>query len=165
TANAVVYQGGTPVFADVQPDCLLIDPAQLAARISPRTRAVIAVDFAGQACDYETLQDLCRQHGLALVADACHALGASRRGRPVGSWADLSTFSFHPVKPLTTAEGGMVTTDDAARAARMRRFRNHGIDTDHRQRETQGSWYYEMVELGYNYRLSDLHCGLGLVQL
>jgi perosamine synthetase len=165
TANCVVYQGGTPVFADVDSDTLLLDPASTADRIGPRTRAIIAVDYAGQPCDYDALRDLASRHRLALVSDACHSLGAANRGRPVGSLADLSTFSFHPVKSITTGEGGMITTDDAALARRMRTFRNHGITTDHRQREQANSWYYEMAELGYNYRLSDVQCALGLSQL
>ncbi len=165
TANCVVYCGGTPVFADVDPDTLLIDPASVEERITPRTRALIAVDYAGQPCDYGALTELARRHRLTLVADACHAVGATYRGRPAGSLAELSCFSFHPVKPLTTGEGGMVTTDDPERARRMRCFRNHGITTDHRQREQAGSWFYEMVELGYNYRLTDLQCALGLSQL
>ena len=165
TANAVLYQGGTPVFADVGRDTLLLDPADVAKRITPRTRAIAAVDYAGQPCDYGALRALAEMHGLALVADACHAPGASYHGRAVGTLADLSTFSFHPVKHLTTAEGGMITTDDAELARRMRSFRNHGITTDHRQREERGSWAYEMVELGYNYRLSDLQCALGGSQL
>ncbi|HIJ90251.1 MAG: UDP-4-amino-4,6-dideoxy-N-acetyl-beta-L-altrosamine transaminase [Desulfobulbaceae bacterium] len=165
TANCVVYQGGTPVFADVDPDTLLIDPADVALKITPRTRAIIAVDYAGQPCDYDALRDLARVHGLALVADGCHSLGGSYRGRRVGTLADLTVFSFHPVKHITTGEGGMVVTDNRELAARMRRFRNHGIDTDHRQRETVGTWAYQMVELGYNYRLTDLQAALGTSQL
>jgi perosamine synthetase len=165
TANCVCYRGGTPVFADVGPETLLVDPLSVAARLTPKTRAVIAVDYAGQPCDYAALQALADRHGLALVADACHAVGATYHGRPVGSLAALSTFSFHPVKPMTTGEGGMITTDDATLAQRMRTFRNHGITTDHRQREAAGSWFYEMVELGFNYRLTDLQCALGLAQL
>ena len=165
SANCVVYQGGTPVFADVEPGTLLLDPARVAPLIGPRTKAIVAVDYAGQPCDYGALGALARDHGLALVADACHALGACEGGRPVGALAELNTFSFHPVKHIACGEGGMVTTDDAQRAAAMRRFRNHGITTDHRQRERQGSWFYEMVELGFNYRLSDIQCALGLSQL
>ena len=165
SANCVVYQRGTPVFADVEAETLLLDPAQVEARVTPRTRAVIAVDYAGQACDYDALRDITRKHKLALVADACHALGGSYKGRPVGSLADLSTFSFHPVKHITTGEGGMITTDDAELAHRMRMFRNHGITTDSRQREEQGSWFYEMTELGFNYRMTDFQCALGLSQL
>lgn len=165
TANSVVFQGGTPVFADVSPDTLLLDPARVEAKITDRTKAVIAVDYAGQPCNYGALRSLADRRGLILVADACHALGGSWRGRPVGSLADLSTFSFHPVKPLTTGEGGMITTDDRELAERMRFFRNHGITSDHRQREERGSWFYEMVELGYNYRLTDFQCALGMSQL
>lgn len=165
TANAVLYQGGTPVFADVERDTLLIDPTDVERRITSRTRAITAVDYAGQPADYDALRALAKKHGLALVADACHAPGARYHDRSVGTLADLSTFSFHPVKHLTTAEGGMITTDDPELARRMHSFRNHGITTDHRQREERGSWAYEMVDLGYNYRLSDLQCALGSSQL
>ncbi|MEO0082215.1 MAG: UDP-4-amino-4,6-dideoxy-N-acetyl-beta-L-altrosamine transaminase [candidate division WOR-3 bacterium] len=165
TANSVVYQGAVPVFADVDAETLLLDPAQVEARITRRTRAIIAVDYAGQACDYDTLNDLARRHGLTLVADACHALGGSYKGRQIGALASLNVFSFHPVKHITTGEGGMVTTDDPELASRMRIFRNHGITADCRQREEQGSWYYEMSELGYNYRITDVQCALGISQL
>lgn len=165
TANCVVYQGATPVFADVDPETLLLGPEQVEARITSRSRAIIAVDYAGQPCDYEGLRAVARRHGLALVADASHALGAADRGRPVGSLADLSTFSLHPVKPITSGEGGLITTDERDLALRMRQFRNHGITTDHRQRTAAGAWHYEMVALGYNYRLTDLQCALGLSQL
>lgn len=165
TANCVVFQGGTPVFVDVDPDTLLLDPVQVETKITPRTRAVIAVDYAGQPCDYDALRDIADRYELILVADACHALGGQYKGRPVGSLADISTFSFHPVKHITAGEGGMITTNNPELARRMRTFRNHGIATDHRQREQQGLWFYEMVELGYNYRLSDIQCALGLSQL
>jgi len=163
TANAVVYQGGVPVFADVDPDTLLVDPASVEEKISARTKAIIAVDYAGQPCDYDALRASAR--GIPLVADACHALGATYNDRRVGSLADLSTFSFHPVKPLTTGEGGMIVTSNDEFARRMRVFRNHGITTDFRQRESAGSWDYEMVSLGYNFRLPDLACALGISQL
>jgi perosamine synthetase len=165
SANAVLYVGATPVFADVEPDTLLIDPADAAAKITPRTRGVIAVDFAGQPCDYAALQALTDRHGLFLHADACHALGANFGERKVGTLARTNSFSFHPVKPITTAEGGMVTTDDAELAARMRTFRNHGITLDFRQREKAQTWEYDMESLGWNYRLSDLQCALGITQL
>ncbi len=165
TANCVVYQGGTPVFADVSPDTLLLDPACVAAKITPRTKAIIAVDYAGQPCEYDALRSLAQSHGLALVADACHSLGATYKGRRAGTLADLTAFSFHPVKPITTCEGGMITTDDPELARRMRMFRNHGITSDHRQRAQSGTWFYEMTELGYNYRLSDVQCALGTSQL
>jgi len=165
TANAVVFQGGTPVFADVDADTLLVDPADIKRKITAKTKAIVAVDYAGQPCDYDALRGIADQYGLALVADACHALGGIYKGRMVGSLADLTVFSFHPVKHITTGEGGMVVTDDQEVAERMRRFRNHGIATDHRQREAKGTWDYEMVELGFNYRLSDLQCALGRSQL
>ena len=165
TANCVVFQGGSPVFVDVDAETLLIDPDQVKVKITPRTRAVIAVDYTGQPCDYDVLREIANRHGLTLVADACHALGATYKGRPVGSLADLNIFSFHPVKHITTGEGGMITTDNPDFAEQMRIFRNHGITTDYRQREKQESWFYEMVDLGYNYRITDIQCALGLSQL
>jgi len=165
TANCVVFQRGTPVFVDVDPETLLIDPKQVEAKITSRTKAIIAVDYTGHPCDYDALRDIADSHGLVLIADACHALGGAYKGRPVGSLADLNIFSFHPVKHITTGEGGMITTDNPEFAERMRVFRNHCITTDFRQREKQGSWFYEMVDLGYNYRLTDIQCALGLSQL
>jgi len=165
TANCVIFQGATPVFADVDPDRLLLRPDEIEIRCTPRTRAVIAVDYAGHPANYEAICEICLKHGLSLVADACHALGALYKGQPVGTLADLSAFSFHPVKHITTGEGGMVTTNDPNLARRMRIFRNHGITSDHRERERRGSWYYEMVELGWNYRITDIQCALGLSQL
>jgi perosamine synthetase len=165
TANCVVFQGATPVFADVDPDTLLINPAEVELKISERTKAIIAVDYAGQPCDYDALRDIAQRHGLIIVADACHSLGAKFKGRNVGTLADLSVFSFHPVKHITTGEGGMVVTDETKFADRIRRFRNHGITSDHHQRRSQGSWFYEMVDLGYNYRISDFQCALGKSQL
>jgi perosamine synthetase len=165
TANCVVYQGGTPLFADVDPETLLVDPYEVQKLLGPRTKAVITVDYAGQPCDYAALRDICRRHDVELLADACHALGASWEGRPVGALATLNAFSFHPVKHITTGEGGMVTTDDVELAHRIRHFRNHGITRDHRQRAEERSFSYEMVTLGFNYRLSDLQCALGLSQL
>lgn len=165
TANAVVFQGGTPVFADVEDDTLLLDATALAARITPRTRAIVAVDYAGQPCDYDLLRQVANKHNIALVADACHALGGAYKNRPVGSLADMSVFSFHAVKHITTGEGGMVTTDDPALAERMRIFRNHGITADYAQRRREATWFYEMVDLGYNYRITDLQCALGISQL
>ncbi|MBT8491192.1 MAG: UDP-4-amino-4,6-dideoxy-N-acetyl-beta-L-altrosamine transaminase [Deltaproteobacteria bacterium] len=165
TANCVVFQGGIPVFADVDPDTLLIDPSQVEAKITPRTKAVIAVDYAGHPCDYDALRLIAGRNGIALVADACHALGARYKDHPTGSLADLNVFSFHPVKHITTGEGGMITTNDPAFDRAMRTFRNHGITSDHRERSIRGSWFYEMVDLGYNYRLTDFQCALGMCQL
>jgi len=165
TANAVLYQGATPVFADVRPDTLTLDPGRVREKLTPRTRAIVAVDFAGHPADLDELRELARARGLALLDDAAHALGAEYRGRPVGGQADLTTFSFHPVKHVTTGEGGMVVTDDAALAARAARFRNHGITTGAAERFQSGEWFYEMADLGFNYRLTDVQCALGLSQL
>lgn len=165
SANCVIYQGGTPVFADVCSDTLLIDPKKVEEKITPRTKAVIAVDYAGQACDYDALRAICDKHNLQLIADGCHAIGGKYHDSMVGSVADMTAFSFHPVKHITTGEGGMVTTDDDAYAASLRSFRGHGITTDFRQREKLGGWFYEMEELGYNYRITDIQCALGISQL
>lgn len=165
SANAALYEGAVPVFADVEPDTLLIDPVSVAMKITPKTRAIVAVDYAGQPADYAALRDLARDRGIALIADACHSPGATYQGRKAGTLADVSCFSFHPVKHMTTCEGGMTTTDDAEMAAHMRRFRNHGIDSDHRTREAKGAHAYDMVELGYNYRMPDVLCALGMAQL
>jgi perosamine synthetase len=165
SANAALYEGGVPVFADVEPDTLLIDPASVAAQITSRTRAIVAVDYAGQPADYDALRALIKGRNIALIADACHAPGATYKGRSTGTLADISCFSFHPVKHLTTCEGGMALTNDLGRAAHMRRFRNHGIDSDHRSREASGAHAYDMAELGFNYRLPDVQCALGMAQL
>ena len=165
TANAVLYQRGVPVFADVQPGTLLIDVADVARKITPKTRAIIAVDYAGAACEYSELRSLAERHRLTLVADACHALGGRYRGQPIGTQADVSCFSMHPVKALTSGEGGFVATGNPFFAQRIRNFRNHGIDLDFRQRQTAGTWQYAMIELGFNYRLSDIQCALALSQL
>jgi perosamine synthetase len=165
TANCLLYQGAKPVFADVSADTLNLDPAEVGKRVSPRTKAIIAVDYAGHPADLDALRSLAEQSGLLLIEDACHALGANDRGKRVGGIADMTVFSFHPVKHLTTGEGGMVTTNDAALAETMRRFRNHGISSEARQRQESGQWFYEMVLLGFNYRLTDVACALGISQL
>ncbi len=125
----------------------------------------MAVDYAGQPADYDALWALAKPRGIRIIADACHAPGATYKGRAAGTLADISCFSFHPVKHLTTCEGGMAVTDDPRMAAHMRRFRNHGIDSDHRSREAAGAHAYDMAELGFNYRLPDVQCALGLAQL
>ena len=165
SANCLLYCGARPVFSDIDPDTLLIDPAEIERNITPRTRALVVVDYAGQPAALRQITELAKKHGLAVIEDACHALGAKFHGRRVGSLSTLTAFSFHPVKHITTAEGGMLTTNEPGLAEKLRRFRNHGIGSDHRQREKVGSWFYEMVDLGYNYRLSDVQCALGLSQL
>ena len=165
TANCVLYQNATPVFADVNLDTLNLNPEEVAARITTRTRAVLPVDYAGHPADIDAFLDLASRHDLVVIEDACHALGAEYRHRPAGSVAHMTVFSFHPVKHLATGEGGMVTTDRAGYAEKLRQFRNHGISSDARQRQSAGQWHYEMVLLGYNYRLTDIACALGLSQL
>jgi perosamine synthetase len=165
TANSVLHSGAKPVFADVDPSTLLIDPADVLAKVTDRTRAIIAVDYAGQPCDYAALREIADRHNLVLIADACHSLGGSLNARPVGCLADFSCFSLHPVKQITAGEGGVVTTDDGTAAKRMRSFRNHGINYDHHQRQKLHDHRYAMNELGFNYRLSDIQCALANSQL
>jgi perosamine synthetase len=165
TANCVLYQGATPVFADVEPATLNLDPEQVKRRLSNKTRAILPVDYAGHPAELEQILRIAAERGLVVIEDACHALGAELNGRRVGGIADMTVFSFHPVKHITTGEGGMVATNDAKFAETLRRFRNHGISSDARQRQTAGQWHYEMVLLGFNYRLPDIVCALGLAQL
>lgn len=165
TANCIRYEGGVPVFADVNAATLNIDAQQVRKAISPRTRALLPVDYTGAPADIDDCMAIAREHHLVVIEDAAHALGATYKGRPVGSIADMTTFSFHPVKQITTAEGGMVTTNDPDLASRLRRFRNHGMTIDMSARQARGSWFYDIVETGMNYRLTDLQCALGLNQL
>ena len=166
TANCVRYEGATVVFADVRPDTLEHRPApRCEGAVTARTRALLPVDYTGAPADLDECLAIAARHGLTVIEDAAHALGATYKGRLVGGIADLTTFSLHPVKHVTTAEGGMVTTNDPALAARLRRFRNHGITADSATRAARGSWFYDIVEVGMNYRLTDLQCALGLSQL
>jgi len=165
TANCVLYQGATPIFADVSPDTLNLDPQRVSEKLSSHTKAIIAVDYAGHPAELNELGELAKQHKALLIEDASHALGAEYRGKRVGGIADMTVFSFHPVKHLTTGEGGMVTTSDPRLAETLRRFRNHGISSEARDRQEAGQWFYEMVLLGFNYRLTDIACALGISQL
>jgi len=165
TANCVAALGAKPIIVDVDPDTLLIDVCEIEKHLSASTKAVIAVDYAGQPCNYDILREVADQHKLNIIADSCHALGACFNDAPTGQLADLTVFSFHPVKHITTGEGGMVVTNDSRWIERMRRFRNHGITADHHQRSLEDTWYYEVVDLGYNYRITDFQCALGLSQL
>lgn len=165
TANAVLYTGATPVFADVRPDDLLLDPAAVDAAVTPATKAIIPVDYAGHPADYPALRaiaDAAPAGEVLLIADAAHSLGATLDGRPVGTLADLTVLSLHPAKILTTGEGGAVLTDRDDLADALRRFRNHGISTELGERR---DWTYAMVELGYNYRLTDIAAALGSSQI
>jgi perosamine synthetase len=162
SANCMVYQGATPRFSDVTPGEATMDPAALEKAFTARTRVVIPVDFAGQPAALEEIQRVAHAHKAVVIEDACHALGADYHGRPVGSLSDMTVFSFHPVKHVTTGEGGMVMTQRREWADRLRRFRSHGIA---RPAVDPRPWFYEMVELGFNYRLTDLQCALGLSQM
>lgn len=165
TANAVLYAGATPRFADVTPDDLLISTDAVAAAIGPATRAILAVDYAGHPADYEALRRVVADASggpITLIADAAHSLGATRGGHSVGTLADMTVLSLHPAKIMTTGEGGAVLTDRDELAERLRRFRNHGISTELSERR---DWTYAMVELGYNYRLTDIAAALGSSQI
>lgn len=161
TANAIASCGARPVFADIQLDTLNIDPAQIERLITPRTKAILPVDFAGLPADLGAIREIARVRNLLVIEDAAHALGASYRGQKVGTISDMTVFSFHPVKHITTGEGGMVLTGDSSIANRLRKLRHHGIDWADPQRP----WLYQISRLGYNYRLSDIHCALGISQL
>ncbi|HSS96864.1 MAG TPA: UDP-4-amino-4,6-dideoxy-N-acetyl-beta-L-altrosamine transaminase [Terriglobales bacterium] len=165
TANCILYQNATPVFADVAFDTLNLDPELAALKVTSRTKAILPVDYAGHPADLDSFLQLGEKHGLTIIEDACHALGAEYGKKRVGGIAHMTVFSFHPVKHLTTGEGGMVTTDNLKFAETLRRFRNHGINNDARDRQKSGGWFYEMTFLGFNYRLTDIACALGLQQL
>jgi dTDP-4-amino-4,6-dideoxygalactose transaminase len=176
SADAARYVGGRPVLVDVEPDTLTLDPSAVGTAITPRTRAIIGVDLAGQPCDWHLLRPLAERHGLLLVDDAAHALPSHLNGRPIGRWADLTAFSFYATKPLATGEGGMLVTDTAAWAARARLLALHGISTDAWNRSTDDasvaaahpspdSWRYEIIAAGFKYNMSDITAALGLVQL
>jgi dTDP-4-amino-4,6-dideoxygalactose transaminase len=165
-ANVIVQLGARPVLADVCADDLNIDPAEVERRVTPRTRAVMAVHFAGQPCRMDALLDLAARRRLFLLEDAAHAAGAAYRGRRVGAIGDATAFSFYATKNLTTGEGGMLTTNRADVADRVRLMALHGMSRDAWQRyERGGSWYYEVVAPGYKYNMSDIMAALGLVQL
>lgn len=167
SANAVLYCGGTPVFADIDPKTYEIDPKSVEARITGKTKAVIAVDFTGAPCNYDALRSICRKHHLLLIEDAAHSIGTSYRETPVGNIADLTTFSFHPVKTITAGEGGAVMSKDAELAQRVQMFARHGITRDRGflRNLDNSDWYYEQQMLGYNYRMTDIQCALALSQL
>jgi len=180
SANAAAFVGATPDFVDIDPVSLCLDPAVLAEQWQPDTRAVVAVDYAGQTADMPGIAEVAHRHGALIIEDACHAIGGrfEHDGQtwPVGNhpWADMTTYSFHPVKTMTTGEGGMIVTSDDVLASRLRLLRNHGmtrnpddftgLGSDGTLAE-QGPWYYEMQALGYNYRITDVQCALGLSQL
>jgi perosamine synthetase len=166
SGEVILYFRATPILVDVDPRTLNVEPSAVAAAITERTRAIISVDIGGVPCDYDPLLELARRHGLALIDDAAHALPSRYRGRPVGTIADLTAFSFYATKTLTTGEGGMLLTDDERYAERAQVMSLHGISHDAWKRYTaEGSWYYEIVAPGFKYNMTDVAAALGLRQL
>jgi len=166
TANAALFNGLKPVFADIKKDTYNIDPNEIRKKVTTGTRAIIYVDFAGQPCDMKELKEIAVENDLYLIEDAAHALGAEYEGRKIGGFADITVFSFHPVKHITTGEGGMCVTNDKELAETMRMLRNHGIDIGARERYgPEASWAYDLKFLSRNYRMTDFQAALGISQL
>lgn len=166
SANCVLYCGGTPVFADIKADTYNIDPDDIKRKITNRTKAIIAVDYTGQPCELDEIKAIAAEYKLILIEDGAQVLSGEYKGQRNGSIADMTTFSFHPVKPVTTGEGGMVTTNDKALYERLKLFHTHGITREPALlSRDEGPWYYEQLELGYNYRITDIQCALGISQM
>lgn len=167
SSNCVLYCGAKPVFADIRPDTYNIDPESIKKLITPRTKGIVAVDFTGQAVEHDAIREICKKHNLILIEDAAHAIGTKYKGRPVGSIADMTCFSFHPVKTVTSGEGGAITTNDEQLYHRLMRLRTHGITRNPEEmvHPTDALWYNEQVELGYNYRMTEFQAALLLSQL
>ncbi|MCR4435055.1 MAG: UDP-4-amino-4,6-dideoxy-N-acetyl-beta-L-altrosamine transaminase [Clostridiales bacterium] len=166
TANCVLYMGARPVFADIDPQTYNIDPSDIRKKITPKTKAIIPVHFTGQPCAVDEIMDIARQYNLAVIEDGAHALGAEYNGRRIGAIGDMTTFSFHPVKHITTGEGGAVTTNSRELYERLLMFRSHGITREAAKlTDSHGPWYYEQQFLGYNYRMTDIQAALGVSQL
>ena len=167
SANCALYCGARPVFADINPETYNIDPVCVKEKITERTRAVVAVDYTGQAVELKALLEMCHEKGITLIEDGAHSIGTLYDGRPVGSIADMTTFSFHPVKTVTGGEGGAILTNDPKLYQRLKLFQTHGITREPEllQHESHGGWYYEQVELGMNYRMTDMQAALISSQL
>src|SRR5262249_16095034 len=166
TANAVLHAGGAPVFVDIDARTYNIDPSRIEAAITPRTRAIIPVDQIGLAADLDAVLEIAERHNLKVVEDAAPALGATYRGRPIGSISPITCFSFHPRKSITSGEGGAITTDDAEVAARARVLRSHGASVSDLARHSASTVIIEEYdELGYNYRMTDIQAAVGIEQL
>lgn len=162
TANAALYCGGKPVFADVDLETGLLDINNVKEKITSKTKVIAPVDYAGQPVDIDAYMELAKEHNLIVVEDGAHSLGATYKGRKIGRQADMTMFSFHPVKPITTGEGGVITTNNKEYYEKLKQFRTHGIL---QKSFAIGAWYYEMVDLGFNYRMTDIQAALGLSQL
>lgn len=162
SANCALYCGAKPVFADINPETYNISPASIREKITPATKAVVAVDFTGQAVELDEIREICKENNLILIEDAAHSLGTLYNGKPVGSIADMTTFSFHPVKTVTGGEGGAVTTNDEETYRKLLRLRSHGVTRvqEEMKNTSHGGWYYEQTELGYNYRITDFQAAL-----
>jgi perosamine synthetase len=166
SSNCVLYCGGTPVFADVDLKTYNIDPEDIRRKITDKTKAIIAVHLAGQPCDMDEIHKIAKEHDLLVIEDGAHALGSVYKGKKVGTLSDMTTFSFHPVKPITTGEGGMIVTDNEEFYQKMMLFRSHGITRDENlMTRNDGSWFYQQLDLGYNYRITDIQCALGCSQM
>lgn len=166
SSNCVLYCGGTPVFADVDPKTYNIDPEDIRRKITDKTKAIIAVHLAGQPCDMDEIHKIAKEHDLIVIEDGAHALGSVYKGKKVGTLSDMTTFSFHPVKPITTGEGGMIVTDNEEFYQKMMLFRSHGITHDENlMTRNDGPWFYQQLDLGYNYRITDIQCALGCSQM
>ena len=167
SANCALYCGGVPVFADINPETYNIDPEDIERKITDRTKAVVAVDYTGQAVEIDRIREICDRHNLIFIEDAAHSLGTRYNGKPVGSLADMTEFSFHPVKTCTAGEGGAITTNDDELYKKLVLFRTHGITRvqEWMDKESEGGWYYQQVELGYNYRMTDIQAALLSSQL
>ena len=165
SANCVLYVGATPIFADLEPETLNINPKSIREKISKKTKAIVVVDFAGHPCDHHEIRLIADEYDLIVIEDAAHSLGAEYFGKKIGVLQDITTFSFHPVKHITTGEGGMVLTPYQNISKKIRSFRHHGIDLDLHSRNKINTWQYDVVNLGYNYRLPDINCALGISQL
>jgi UDP-4-amino-4,6-dideoxy-N-acetyl-beta-L-altrosamine transaminase len=167
SSNCALYVGAKPVFVDIDSDTLLTDMESLRSRVTENTRAIVAVNYGGEVCDLDTLAEIAGERGLTLIQDCAHSLGSKYKGKLSGMYSGMQTWSLHPVKTITTGEGGVVTTNDEALAGKLRLLRTHGITRDESLFEdaNEGGWYYEMQSLGYNYRMTDIQCALGLSQL
>ncbi len=167
SANCALYTGARPVFADIDPENYNIDPESIREHITDKTKVIVGVDYTGQACDWDRINAVAKEHGLVTIEDAAHSIGTLYKGRPVGTLADMTTFSFHPVKTVTGGEGGAVLTDSDDLYRKLLLFRSHGITRDESlmEKETEGPWYYEQIGLGYNYRITDIQAGLIISQL
>ncbi len=167
SANCILYRGGVPVFADIDPKTYNIAPKEIRKKITAKTKAIIPVHFTGQPCDMDEINKIAKEYNLMVIEDAAHALGTKYKGRRIGSISDMTTFSFHPVKHITAGEGGMITTNDQELYHQLMLFRSHGITRNKEllHNKEEGPWYYEQLDLGYNYRITDIQCALGLSQL